>query len=406
MTAVRRAGTASVVLGVLVLAVLGLLRAADPGGTPSRQQQVDAVAATLRCPTCQGLSIKESSSILAAGSRAIIEQQLDEGRTPDQVRQYFVDRYGESVLLSPDPAGPGLFAWLVPALALSGAGVLIWRWMRRGRTDVPAGAEVPVDQDALAAREAHRAGRLAPDNTPAGDALRAALLARIAAEEDDEVDVESVHRADVRLGAAYRRYTAKAVTAPAPARGAGSALPRRAVTVGAVGLVLVAAATGVVLTVRDRGAADPVTGDALVGIAAATGAPGTGGVPSAPPGAPAGMPQTPAEWVALGRAYDRAQEFTQAVAAYDMALQLQPAADDVVLMRADVLVRSGNPGAALPTLAELADRYPDNPDVLLILGLAQNGTADPSATTTLRRFLELAPDSPAAAGVRNLLAGR
>jgi cytochrome c-type biogenesis protein CcmH len=127
----RRAATGVVVLGVLAFAVLGLIRAAAPADTPSMRQRVDEVAATLRCPTCQGLSIEDSTSVLAAGSRRIIEQQLEQGRTPDEIRQWFVDRYGSSVLLSPDPAGPGLVAWVVPGLVLVAGGLLVWRWLGR-----------------------------------------------------------------------------------------------------------------------------------------------------------------------------------------------------------------------------------------------------------------------------------
>jgi cytochrome c-type biogenesis protein CcmH len=115
------------------------------------------------------------------------------------------------------------------------------------------------------------------------------------------------------------------------------------------------------------------------------------------------MPRTAQQWVTLGRAYDKAEQYPQALAAYAMALKLQPGADAVVLMRDDVLVRSGKPADALPTLKRLAARYPDNPDVLLILGLAQNRTGDAAGAATLRRFLQLAPDSPAAPGVRKLL---
>jgi len=117
------------------------------------------------------------------------------------------------------------------------------------------------------------------------------------------------------------------------------------------------------------------------------------------------MPQTPQNWVQLGRAYDAAHQPDQAVAAYDMALRLQPGADAVLLMRADVLVRSGHADQALPDLEQLDARHPDTADVLLVLGLAQRAGGDPDAGATLRRFLELDPGSAAAPGVRHLLDG-
>jgi cytochrome c-type biogenesis protein CcmH len=403
---------------VLAVAVLGLLRAAHPASPPSLDQRVAAVAATLRCPTCAGLSVQDSTSVLAAGSRQVIRQQLAEGRTPDQVRQWFVDRYGEQVLLAPDPGGPGLLAWLLPALAVPVAGALVWRWTRRSRAGDGAALSGADAAEAAAALAAWHEGRLDPqDGTPAGDALHAALLARIAAEEDGacgSADAEVV-RADRRLAAAHRRFAARAVAAPSrPAdpvtsRAAGRArasrrvrtVARRPVAVGAFAVLAVVGGAAVALTVHARGPGSPAVGASPAAATAAAGAPP--GMPAVPPGWTGGMPQTAAQWVALGRAYDKAHQLPQATAAYGMALRLEPGADDVLLLRADVLVRSGQAATALPDLQQLDQRHPDSPDVLLILGLAQNRTGAPAATATLQRFLQLAPDSPAAPGVRKLL---
>jgi cytochrome c-type biogenesis protein CcmH len=403
MTPARRAAVAVLVLGVLSLAVAGLVRAAGTGEQPSLQERVDAVAATLRCPTCEGLSIEDSTSVLAGGSRAIIEEQLEEGRTPDEIRQYFVERYGQYVLLSPASSGPGLLAWLIPALAVPGAGVLVWRWLHRARSRPGTAADAvgpQMDDDARAALAHFREGRLVPAGSPAGEALRDALLHRIAVGEAGSAaaaDPGVVHRADQRLGAAYRRYRVRRDAVP----GSGGALPRRLVVAGFVVLVVASAGIAVILGVRDRGAGDVPTGDGPGAVAAATAS-----VPADLLAGTQERPGDPAAWVALGRAYDRDERWPEAVAAYDRALELQPAADDVALLRAGVLVRAGSPAEALPTLQDLAGRYPDNPDVLLILGLAQEGAGAGDATATLRRFLELAPDSPAAPGVRSLLAGR
>jgi cytochrome c-type biogenesis protein CcmH len=397
MTRPRRLGTATVVLGVLVLGVLalaglGLWRAAGAGETPSSADRVAAVAATLRCPTCQGQSVEDSTSVLAAASRRIIEQQLDEGRTPDEIRQWFVDRYGRAVLLSPESTGPGMVVWLVPGLVLLAGGTLVWRWVRRSRTAVVD----PSDGEATAALAAWRAGRLDPDDSAAGEELREALLALASAEEDR---VEDVRRgASRRLGAAYRRYTARLTAARATAARPQSTpwlLPRRAATAAAAGALLVVTGVAVVGVARGSG------GDAGSGSAAVPAATGT--LPAPPPGWRGGMPRTVDEWVALGRVYDRNRQLDQAAAAYTMALRLQPADDGVLLMRADVLVRSGRAAQALPDLEGLNARHPDTPDVLLVLGLAENRTGAPTADATLRRFLRLAPGSPAVPGVRRLL---
>ena len=160
------------------------------------------------------------------------------------------------------------------------------------------------------------------------------------------------------------------------------------------------AGTGAALAmgVRTRGAGDLPTGD----LPGAVAAPGLSQLITAT----RDRPKDPQAWIALGRAYDAAGELFQALRSYDRALSLQPQADDVQLLRASILVRGGSVGEALPILTELAARHPDDPDTLLVLGNAQDILERPEAEATLRRFLDLAPDAPAAGVVRERLGQR
>jgi cytochrome c-type biogenesis protein CcmH len=90
-----------------------------------------ALAAELRCPVCQGLSIGDSPSELAQEMRGVIRDQLRAGRTPDEVRQYFIQKYGEWILLAPEPRGFNLFVYVVPVLFLVLGGWIVWRFVRR-----------------------------------------------------------------------------------------------------------------------------------------------------------------------------------------------------------------------------------------------------------------------------------
>ena len=97
---------------------------------------VREVASDLRCVVCQGLSLQDSPSTLAQNMRAIIREQLEAGRTPEQVKQHFVESYGEFILLAPEPRGFNLAVYILPILAvLIGAFVIVIatrRWSRRG----------------------------------------------------------------------------------------------------------------------------------------------------------------------------------------------------------------------------------------------------------------------------------
>ena len=111
---------------------------------PGFEEQVRQTASTLRCPVCLNLSIEDSPNQLAQEMKQIVRERLAGGESPDEVRAYFVDKYGEWILLTPKPQGINLALWLLPALGLlAGAGV-VWVAVRRwvgppevGRSDSP-----------------------------------------------------------------------------------------------------------------------------------------------------------------------------------------------------------------------------------------------------------------------------
>ena len=80
---------------------------------------------------CQGNSIQDSPSELAQQMRDLIRDQLRSGKSPDEVRAYFVDKYGEWILLSPKATGVNLVVYLVPFVAVLLGGFIVWRTLRR-----------------------------------------------------------------------------------------------------------------------------------------------------------------------------------------------------------------------------------------------------------------------------------
>jgi cytochrome c-type biogenesis protein CcmH len=93
-----------------------------------------AVAATLRCPVCQGESIQDSPSELAQQMKAVVREKLRSGESPDQVRAYFVARYGEWILLEPKMKGLNIALYALPVVLIGGGLVLVVilvkRWTR------------------------------------------------------------------------------------------------------------------------------------------------------------------------------------------------------------------------------------------------------------------------------------
>ena len=95
------------------------------------------LASELRCPVCQGNSIQDSPSELALQMRDVIRDQLRAGKTPDEVRAYFVDKYGEWILLAPKAQGLNLIVYIVPFAAILLGGLVVWRTLRKW-THAPA----------------------------------------------------------------------------------------------------------------------------------------------------------------------------------------------------------------------------------------------------------------------------
>ena len=145
------AGVAAVAL-VVVAGALGAFRAPSP---PTSGAHAEAIAAELRCPTCQALSVADSSSSAAREIRAQIAEMLAEGRSPEQVRQHFVDRYGEWILLAPSAPLP----WLVPFAAVALGAAALVAWLRRGASRPPQAAAEPSAAPSAAPAAAPAAAR-------------------------------------------------------------------------------------------------------------------------------------------------------------------------------------------------------------------------------------------------------
>ena len=137
---------------LIALALLASL-AGTVGATHVSEQAVHDVAAQLRCVVCQNLSVADSPSEMAAQMRAIVRERLEAGETPEQVREYFVARYGEWILLAPRRAGFNLLVWGFPLAAVAVGFVivalLLRRWTRRRRTAVPPPAVDPAMRERI-----------------------------------------------------------------------------------------------------------------------------------------------------------------------------------------------------------------------------------------------------------------
>ena len=81
---------------------------------------------SIMCPVCPGESIDQSQNELAGYMRDIIREKIDQGNSDEEIRGYFVDRYGPVVLMEPPSSGLGVLAWAVPPVGLVVAVIAVW----------------------------------------------------------------------------------------------------------------------------------------------------------------------------------------------------------------------------------------------------------------------------------------
>ncbi len=107
-------------LAFAALGALGALGAVQQSPADSvLEARTAEVAAQLRCPVCQGLSIQDSPSELSQQMRSVVKDQLRAGKSPDEVKAYFISKYGEWILLEPKPKGFNVLVYAMPILLVA-----------------------------------------------------------------------------------------------------------------------------------------------------------------------------------------------------------------------------------------------------------------------------------------------
>ncbi|CUS46799.1 MAG: cytochrome c-type biogenesis protein [Pseudomonadota bacterium] len=94
---------------------------------PAKEAKAQALMVTLRCLVCQGQSIADSDADMAGDMRALVRQRIQAGESPESVRHWLIDRYGDYVTYDPPFNGATAALWLAP-LAMLAAGA----WLARG----------------------------------------------------------------------------------------------------------------------------------------------------------------------------------------------------------------------------------------------------------------------------------
>ncbi|HVB63198.1 MAG TPA: cytochrome c-type biogenesis protein CcmH [Nitrolancea sp.] len=142
---------------VVSLSALLLLSGAASAADEPLSPEALSIANALNCPVCTGESVRDSSSQLAHDIRQLIQQQLDQGMTRQQIMDYFVNAYGITILRQPPKHGFSLALWWIPVAALlAGAAILLGFLTQRRRllaNGATNGPDIREDDPNLASYE-------------------------------------------------------------------------------------------------------------------------------------------------------------------------------------------------------------------------------------------------------------
>lgn len=139
-------------VALLGLTLCGVARAAiDTYEFPNEgeRQRFRDLTTELRCPKCQNQDIADSNAPIAADLRKQIYEQLQQGKSDEQIVDYMVARYGDFVRYKPPVNERTWLLWFGPA-ALLGFGVLVIGVMvaRRRRAVAGPAATLSAEEQA------------------------------------------------------------------------------------------------------------------------------------------------------------------------------------------------------------------------------------------------------------------
>jgi cytochrome c-type biogenesis protein CcmH len=100
---------------------------------PNKEAAARALMDEIRCLVCEGQAVGDSDAELAGDMRHLIRSRISAGESPEAIRNWLIERYGNAVSYRP-PASPVTWPlWLAPLFLLGAGGMLLRRRFRWGR---------------------------------------------------------------------------------------------------------------------------------------------------------------------------------------------------------------------------------------------------------------------------------
>ncbi|MEM8724317.1 MAG: cytochrome c-type biogenesis protein [Pseudomonadota bacterium] len=106
---------------------------------PAQEARALELMETLRCLTCQSQSIADSDAQMAGDMRHQVRSRIAAGESPEAVRAWLIERYGDYVSYSPEVSAATWPLFAIPAVLFLIAMLVLLRRLgkRRGDSEGP-----------------------------------------------------------------------------------------------------------------------------------------------------------------------------------------------------------------------------------------------------------------------------
>jgi cytochrome c-type biogenesis protein CcmH len=87
----------------------------------------------LRCLICQGQSIADSNSDFASTIKLVVQDQVREGKSKEEIYDFLISKYGEWIVYQPTLNRNNFLLWFLPYLVLLLGGLIIFFIIRKNK---------------------------------------------------------------------------------------------------------------------------------------------------------------------------------------------------------------------------------------------------------------------------------
>ena len=87
----------------------------------------------LRCLVCQGQSIADSNSDFASTIKLVVQDQIKEGKTKEEIYEFLISKYGEWIVYQPTLNKRNFLLWFLPYLVFLVGGLIVFFVIRKSK---------------------------------------------------------------------------------------------------------------------------------------------------------------------------------------------------------------------------------------------------------------------------------